>query len=48
LPTADTRTQASREELLADISDLTRGSIVTFVGKLGRLSRGAFIEDASC
>ncbi len=43
LPTVDTQTQASREELHADISDLTRGSLVTLVGKLGRLSRGAFI-----
>ncbi len=43
MPTVDTQTHASREELDADISDLTRGSLVTFVGKLGRLSRGAFI-----
>ena len=43
MPTVDTQTQAYRDELHADIGDLTRGSLVTFVGKLGRLSRGAFL-----
>jgi len=43
LPTTDSQTQTSREEMHTDIGDLTRGSLVTLVGKLGRLSRGAFL-----
>ena len=42
-PTADQQAENVRAEMDADISDLTRGSLVTMVGKLGRLSRGAFI-----
>jgi O-antigen/teichoic acid export membrane protein len=43
LSIVDSETQSSQEELHADIGDLTRGSLVTLVGKLGRLSRGAFL-----